>query len=58
MSVQHKAEDYDSQQLLLYLHLNCLTDLFLQVVWDNRLANDIGNACLISVDGTDFEFKG
>ena len=26
----------------------------LQIVWENRYVNDIGNDCLVSVDGTDF----
>ena len=26
----------------------------IQVIWDNRMKKDIGNGCLVSVDGTDF----
>jgi len=28
--------------------------LLKQIIWENRYANDIGNDCLVSVDGTDF----
>jgi len=27
-------------------------------LWDNRYQNDIGNDCLVSVDGTDFRCRG
>ena len=26
----------------------------IQIIWDNRMKKDIGNGCLVSVDGTDF----
>ena len=27
---------------------------FCKIIWENRFKKDIGNDCLISVDGTDF----
>lgn len=32
--------------------------IFVQIVWENRYKNDIGNTCLASVDGVDFRVKG
>ena len=26
----------------------------IQIIWDNKMKKDIGNGCLVSVDGTDF----
>ena len=30
----------------------------MQILWENCLQNDIGNTCLASVDGADFQIKG
>ena len=29
----------------------------MQIIWENRKKNDIGNDCLVSVDGTDFRVE-
>ena len=34
-----------------------LSILLLQIVWENRRKGDIGNDCLVNVDGTDFRIR-
>ena len=40
--------------LISYICLILIILFSLQIIWNNRLKNDQGNGCLISVDGTDF----
>ncbi len=34
-----------------------VTFVFRQILWENRYHEDIGNVCLVSVDGTDFRIQ-
>lgn len=43
--------------LFLISNIRLLLLITLQILWENRRINDIGNDCLVSVDGTDFRIK-
>ena len=53
VSLVHTASCMLSSILFLYFYLSA----FLQIVWEDRFTGDLGNDCLVSIDGTDFRIQ-